>query len=68
MDQQGHDECIVHVRHCMAYKKIIMGKVIGPIKLPNVIDKAIFAYVGFFPIVSVKTKTLEIYYTPQVKN
>ena len=55
MDQQGHHECAEHVRHCMAYKKIIMGKVLAPINLPTVIDKAVFAYVGFFPIVNVNT-------------
>jgi len=66
MDQQGHDECIAHVRHCIAYKKIIMGKVLNTINLPSVIDKAVFAYVGFFPIVSVKT--LGNYYTLRVKN
>jgi len=55
MDQQGHHECAEHVRHCMAYKKIIMGKVLAPIDLPNVIDKVIFTYVGFFPIVNVNT-------------
>lgn len=51
MDPEINDKCIAHVRHCMAYKKIIMGKVLEPIKLPDVIEKSIFTYVGFFPIV-----------------
>ena len=44
------EECVVHVRHCIAYKKIIM-KVIGTFPLPSVLDNHIFTYVGFFPIV-----------------
>ena len=55
MDKKGHDECVEHVRHCMAYKKIIMGKVLAPINFPNVIDKVVFTYVGFFPIVNANT-------------
>ena len=51
MDPEINDKCIAHVRHCMAYKKIIMRKVIEPINLPDVIGKAVFTYVGFFPIV-----------------
>ena len=50
MDPEYTKVCVSHVRHCMAYKKVIMEKVIDTFQLPNVIERYLFTYVGFFPI------------------
>lgn len=44
------DKYVNHVRHCMAYKKIIMKKVIATFPLPTVLDNHVFTYVGFYSI------------------
>lgn len=51
MEPDDKKKCISHVRHCVEYKRIILLKVLHPIGLPLVIDKHIFTYIGFFPIV-----------------
>jgi hypothetical protein len=56
MDPVFNATCIAHVRHCMAYKKVIMIKVLDPNQFPLVIDKQIFTYIGFFPILIDKYK------------
>jgi len=50
MDPEHTKQCVAHIRHCMAYKKIIM-KLLEPFYLPLVLEKHIFSYVGFFPLV-----------------
>jgi len=57
MDPESNKKCIAHVRHCIAYKKIIM-KVIDTLYLPLVLDKYIFTYVGFFPLLFEKQKVV----------
>jgi len=51
MDPADKKKCISHLRHCVAYKRIILLKVLDPIQLPLVLDKHVFTYIGFFPIV-----------------
>ena len=50
MDPEYTKMRIYHIRDCIAYKKIIMEKVIDTFHLPLVIDKIIFTYIGFCPI------------------
>lgn len=56
MDPAFNAICVAHVRHCMAYKKVIMIRVLDPNQFPLVIDKHIFTYIGFFPILVDKYK------------
>ena len=51
MDPADKKKCISHLHHCVEYKRIILLKVLDPIQLPLVLDKYIFTYIGFFPIV-----------------
>ena len=50
MDPEYTKQSVIHVRHCIAYKKVIM-KVIDTFNMPLVLDKHVFTYIGFFPIV-----------------
>jgi hypothetical protein len=56
METAFNATCVAHVRHCMAYKKVIMVKVLDSRQFPFVIDKHIFTYIGFFPILIDKYK------------